>query len=171
MNFKVDKEKLTKAFDHMVEQVGQSIHKAEETLGPSLEEMVHNAQKMARDLYALSQEESDALAKALRRDLHKANQTLNQQRKELKDWLSFDLTLVEDRFIDLIARAADKTWLDFHAFENEGDHQASTYHTGEVCNAGTLSCTQCGKEIHFTKSSHIPPCAGCHGSEFYRVIS
>ena len=170
MTFKVEKEKLIKAFDHMVEQLDQSIHKAEETLGPSLEEMVHNAQKMARDLYALTQEESDALAKALKRDLHKADETLNKQRKELKDWFSFDLALVEDRFIDLIAKAADKSWLDFRAFENE-DIQASVYHTGEVCNAGTLSCINCGKEVHFSRISHIPPCSGCHGTEFYRVIA
>jgi len=170
MNFKVDKDKLVKAFDHMVEQVNESVHKAEEAIAPSVEEMVHNAQKMARDLYALSQEESDALAKTLKRDLHKANQTLNQQSKELKDWLSFDLTIAEDKFIDLVKKAADKTWLDFHAFESE-DHQASVYHSGEICSAGTLSCKNCGKHVHFTKTSHIPPCAGCHGSEFYRVIS
>lgn len=170
MSLKEDKDKLIDAFDHMVDQVNQSIHKAEETLSPTIEEMVHNAQKMARDLYSLTQEESEALAKTLKKDLHKANETLNQQRKELKDWLSFDLTIVEDRFIDLIARAADKTWLDFHAFEIES-HQGSIYRTGEVCNAGTLSCKQCGKEVHFSKTSHIPPCAGCHGTEFYRVIS
>ncbi|MCP4431875.1 MAG: zinc ribbon-containing protein [Gammaproteobacteria bacterium] len=170
MTFKVDKEKLIEAFDHMVDQVNHSIHKAEETIKPSLDEMLQNAQKMARDLYALTQEESEALAKTLKKDIHKANQALNQQGKELKDWLNFDLTLVEDRFIDLIAKASDKTWLDFRAFESE-DHQASSYRTGEVCNAGTLSCNQCGKEMHFSKTSHIPPCAGCHGSEFYRVIA
>lgn len=170
MSLKEDKDKLIEAFDHMVDQVSQSIHKAEETLAPTIEEMVHNAQKMARDLYSLTQEESEALAKTLKKDLHKANETLNQQSKELKDWLSFDLTVVEDRFIDLIGRAADKTWLDFRAFESE-NHQASTYKTGEVCNAGTLCCQKCGKEIHFSKTSHIPPCAGCHGTEFYRVIS
>lgn len=170
MNLKENKDKLVEAFDHMVDQVSQSVHKAEEKLGPGLEEMVHNAQKMARDLYALTQEESEALAKTLKKDLHKANKALNQQGKELKDWLNFDLTLVEDRFIDLIARAADKTWLDFRAFESE-NHQASLYRTGEVCNAGTLSCNKCGKEIHLSKTSHIPPCAGCHGTEFYRVIS
>ena len=170
MSIKVDKDKLIEAFDHMVDQVNHSIHKAEQTLAPSIEEMVKNAQKMARDLYALSQEESEALAKTLKKDLRRANQTLNQQGKELKDWLSFDLSLVEDRFIDLIAKAADKTWLDFHAFENE-DHQASSYRSGEVCNAGTLSCSNCAKEIHFSRTSHIPPCAGCHGSGFYRVVA
>jgi ABC-type transporter Mla subunit MlaD len=170
MTFKEDKDKLVEAFDHMVEQVNQSIHRAEESLGPTIEEMVHNAQKMARDLYALTQEESEQLAKTLKKDLRNANEAMNKEGKEMKDWLAFDLALVEDRFIDLIAKAADKAWLDFHAFENE-THQASTYRTGEVCNAGTLSCNECGKEVHFTKTSHIPPCAKCHGTEFYRVIS
>ncbi len=169
MAFKVDNEKLVKAFEHMVESVSQSIHDAEEAIGPGVEEMIHNAQEVARDIYALSQEESDSLAKALKRDLHKANKAINQQQKELKDWLSFDLTVVEDRLIDLVAKAADKTWLDFRAFENE-DHQASVYHSGEICSAGTLSCNSCGKHVHFSKSSHILPCAGCQGSEFYRVI-
>lgn len=170
MAFKVDNEKLVKAFEHMVENVNQAIHEAEEAIGPGIEEMIHNAQAVARDIYALSQEESDSLARALKRDLHKANKAINQQQKELKDWLSFDLTVVEDRFIDLVSKAADKTWLDFHAFENE-DHQASVYHSGEICSAGTLSCNKCDKHVHFSKSSHIPPCAGCQGSEFYRVIS
>ena len=170
MTMKVDSEKLIKAFDHMVEEVNQSIHKAEDALKPGVEEMVNNAQKLARDLYTLTQEESESLANTLKRDLHKANKAMNQQGKELKDWLSFDLTLVEDQFIDLIAKAADKTWLDFRAFESE-DHQASIYHTGEICSAGTLSCNNCGKHVHFKKTSHIPPCADCHHTEFFRVVS
>ncbi|MCP3686980.1 MAG: zinc ribbon-containing protein [Gammaproteobacteria bacterium] len=170
MDFKTNSEKLLKAFDHMVEQVNQAIHEAEEAVGPSIEKMIHNAQLVARDIYTLSQEESDSLAKTLRRDFYKAHKTLNQQGKELGDWLSFDLTLVEDRFIDMVAKAADQSWLDFHAFEHE-DHQASVYHSGEICNAGTLCCKNCEKHIHLSRSSHIPPCAACHHSEFYRVIS
>ena len=120
MSFKTEKDKLVEAFDHMVEQVNESIHKAEESLGPTIEEMVHNAQTIARDLYALTQEESEALAKTLKKDLRNANEAMNKEGKEMKDWLAFDLALVEDRFMDLISKAADKTWLDFHAFENTG---------------------------------------------------
>ena len=90
-----DKEKLVAAFDHMVENVSEAVHKAEEALAPTVDEMIHNAQVLARELYALSQEEAESLGATLKRDMHKANRTLNQQRKELKDWLSFDLTLVE----------------------------------------------------------------------------
>ena len=170
MTFKAEKDKLVEAFDHMVDQVNQSIHKAEESLSPTIDEMVHNAQKMARDVYALTQEESEHLAKTLKKDLRNANKAMNKEGKEMRDWLAFDLALAEDRFLDLISKAADKTWLDFHAFENE-THMANSYRTGEVCNAGTLSCNKCGNEIHFTKTSHIPPCAKCHGTDFYRVIA
>ena len=165
-----DTEKLVAAFEHMVEEVGEAIHDAEEALAPTVDEMVHNAQQIARDLYALSQEEAEILGAALKRDLHKANQAMNQQGKELKDWLSFDLTLVEDRFIDLVARAADKGWLDFRAFETE-DHQASTYSSGEVSTAGTFSCRQCDNSIRLTATGQIPVCPVCGHGEFFRVIS
>ena len=170
MNIKTDREKLIRAFDHMVENVSQTIHHAEEALAPTIDEMVHNAASIAEDIHKLSREETEHLSKALKRDIKSANKALNQQRKELKDWLSFDLTLVEDKFIDLVARAADKTWLDFRSFENES-HQADSYATGEVCSAGTLCCKNCSQTMNFSKTSHIPPCSKCHATEFYRVIS
>lgn len=165
-----DRDKLIAAFDHMVDNVGKAMHEAEEALAPTVDEMIHNAQRLARDLYALSQEEAESLGNTLRRDIDKANRTLNQQGKELKDWLSFDLTLVEDRFIDLIARAADKTWLDFREFENQS-HQASVYRSGEVCNAGSFSCGSCGHSIQLTATGVIPRCPSCDHAEFYRIVS
>jgi hypothetical protein len=170
MSIKPDSEKLVKAFDHMVESVSQSIHSAEEALAPTIDDMVQNSQRIAGDLFKLSKKESERLGKALKRDIESANKTLNQQSKELKDWLSFDLTLVEDKFIELVARVADKTWLDLKSFENE-PRPADSYRTGEVCNAGTLCCKNCVQTINLTKTSHIPPCPQCHHTEFYRVVS
>jgi rubrerythrin len=169
MEIKPDREKLIEAFDHMVDQVNQAIHEAEEALAPGIDEMIHNAQQLARELFTLTQEEAESLGDTLKRDMQKANTTLNQQGKELKDWFSFDLVAVEDRFIDMIAKAADKTWLDFRAFENE-DHQASLYVSGEICNAGTLSCNSCGNTIQLSKSGQIPLCPNCQHNKFYRVV-
>jgi hypothetical protein len=164
-----DKDKLVAAFEHMVDQVSDAIHGAEEALEPTIEEMVHNAQQLARELFALTQEEAEGLGATLKRDMHKANKTLNQQGKELKDWFSFDLTLIEDRFSDMIARAADKTWLDFRAFEVE-DHQASIYLTGEVCNVGRFSCSKCDSSLDLIKTGQLPRCPACDHGEFHRVI-
>jgi len=159
---------LVAAFEHMVENVNESIHQAEEALAPTVDEMVHNAQQLAREIYHLTQEEAESLGATLRRDMQKANQVLNQQSKELRDWLSFDLALVEDRFIEMIAQAADKSWLDFRAFGNE-EHQASLYRSGEVCNAGSFSCNHCDEVLRLTSTAQIPPCAACGGKEFYRI--
>jgi hypothetical protein len=173
MDIKPDREKLTKAFDHMVESVSHSIHEAEEAVAPTIDEMLQNAQRITADLFKLSKNESERLRKALKRDIQSAHKTLNQQGKEIKDWLSFDLTLVEDKFIELIARVADKTWLDLRSFESLEDDGRPTdsYRTGEVCSAGTLCCKNCVQTIVMTKTSHIPPCPHCHHSEFYRVVS
>ncbi len=165
-----DREKLVAAFDHMVENVSEAMHEAEEALAPTVDEMVHNAAVLARELFALSQEEAESLAGTLKRDIGKANRVLNQQRKELKDWWSYDLALVEDRFIELISRAADKAWLDFRQFESE-EHQASVYRSGEVCNAGTFSCTHCDRRINLAGTDQIPRCPACDHDEFYRVIT
>ena len=159
---------MVAAFEHMVENVNESIHQAEEALAPTVDEMVHNAQQLAREIYNLTQEEAESLGATLRRDMQKANQVLNQQSKELRDWLSFDLALVEDRFIEMIAQAADKSWLDFRAFGNE-EHQASLYRSGEVCNAGSFSCNHCDEVLRLTSTAQIPPCAACGGKEFYRI--
>jgi hypothetical protein len=170
MDIKNDSEKLIKAFDHMVENVSKAMHETEEALAPSIDEMIQSAQILASDIHKLSQEESEKLGEALKRDIQKANKALNQQKKELKDWLSFDLTLVEDKFIELISRAADKSWLDFRDFENQSK-QAEIYRTGEVCSAGTLCCNNCAQTMNLSKTSHIPPCPKCHHTEFYRVVS
>jgi cell division septum initiation protein DivIVA/DNA-directed RNA polymerase subunit RPC12/RpoP len=164
-----DREKLVAAFEHMVENVSESVHRAEEALEPTIDEMVHNAQQLAREVFTLTQEEAESLGATLKRDMQKANQVMNQQKKELKDWLSFDLTLVEDRFIDMIARAADKTWLDFRAFESE-DHQASLYKSGEVCNAGSFSCCKCGEIVRLPSAGQIAACPACQHEKFYRVV-
>jgi rubrerythrin len=163
------RDKLVDAFEHMVENVSESIHDAEEALAPTIDEMVHNAQVLARDLYALTQEEAESLGDTLKRDMHKANEALNQQGKELRDWLSFDLTLIEDRFIDMIARAADKTWLDFRAFEQQ-NQQAHLYRSGEVCNSGSFSCKHCGETVRLSRTGRIPTCPACGKKKFYRVV-
>jgi len=169
MNIK-DREKLVAAYEHMIDSVGAALHEAEEALAPTVEEMVNNAQQLAREIFTLSQEDAEMLGDTLRRDMHRADEILNRQSKELRDWWSFDLALAEDRFAEMIARAADKTWLDFRAFASE-DHQASVYRSGEVCSAGTFSCTQCSEEIRLAGTGQLEPCANCGNLEFFRVVA
>ncbi len=40
------------------------------------------------------------------------------------------------------------------------------YKTGEVTSPGTLTCMECGAEMHFTATVRIPPCPKCYKTRF-----
>lgn len=110
------KDKLLQAFNHMVDQMYAAVEKAEETLSPTADEMLKNAEKMSKQLFALTQDEARSIAENVKRDISNARDYLKADGKELSQWLKFDIQQVEDKFTDFLAQAADKTWLDFHAF-------------------------------------------------------
>ncbi len=163
------KDKLVQGFNQMVDELFAAVEKAEETLSPTVTQMLDNAEKLGKQAYALTQDEMKTVSTHLKQEISRARHYLHDEGKEMKDWLNFDLHQVEDRFTDFISKAADKTWLDFHQFEQENEQQI-IYKTGEICSPGTLRCLDCGQTMKFTKSSRIPPCPKCHHTRFERVV-
>ena len=163
-------EKILSAFNHALEEFQKLMETTEQSLKPTVDEMVQNASKISRQVYALTQDESKLISDQLSKELKHLKQYLRSEGKEVSQWLDFDLQMVEDRFVEVALSAADKVWLDFKKFE-EDVQNPPVYQTGEICSAGTLICTQCNKTLTFTRTSHIPPCSGCHGTHFRRKIT
>lgn len=44
--------------------------------------------------------------------------------------------------------------------------QGLEFKTGEVTSAGTLTCKECGAEMHIKQAARIPPCPKCHKTVF-----
>ena len=164
-----NKDKLLQGFNRMVDELHAAVEKAEETLSPTVSEMIDNAQKLSKQAYALTQDEAKNITEHLKREIRHAREYLQTDGKELKEWFNFDVQQVEDRFAEFLAQAADKTWLDFRQFAQETE-QHSIYKTGEICSPGTLRCLKCGQTMKFTKSTRIPPCPKCHHTQFERVV-
>lgn len=162
------KDKILQAFNQMVDDLHAAIEKAEEKISPTLDEMITNAEKMSKQLYALTQDEMRAVSEHVKRDIAHAREYMQTEGRELNQWLKFDIQQVEDKFADFLSQAADKNWLDFHAFKQS--QKNVLYHTGEPCGPGTLSCLGCGQEMKFTRNSRIPPCPKCHKTEFTRQV-
>lgn len=163
------KDKLLKAYNHMVDELHAAVEKAEETLSPTIDEMLKNAEQLSKKAYALTQDEAKSISEHLKRDIAHAREYMQTDGKEFKQWLNFDIQQVEDRFIDFLSKAADKTWIDFRALDLL-NKKNSVYSTGEICSAGTLRCLKCSQQMKFTKNSHIPPCPKCHHTKFERVV-
>jgi hypothetical protein len=162
-------EKLDAAYQTMLARAKTGMEQA----GPGpLSVGIHHYIQVAKDkaveLEELSREEAEKISDYLRRDLEDAAGYLARTGKELGDWMRFDLQLVEDRFLDMFGMMVDHTRLELDRLARQA-HDAEFWRTGEVAGPGALRCAACGKEMHFHKTGHIPPCPACKGTQFRRT--
>jgi len=160
-------DRLVDAYEAMLERVHTSAEGAEKRTLPWLSEALADAKEKAVELGELTREEADKISTYVERDIHEAATFIVDTGKEFREWLRFDVGLIQDRFLDMLAGMADHT---SEALKDIADRarEASSYHTGEITAPGMLECVACGEVLHFDKTGHIPPCPKCHATEFKR---
>ncbi len=161
-------EKLIQAYDKMMERVSASLEEAEEKALPTLKENIDKAAEKAVELEELTHDEAQKIAMYLRRDLQDAGRHLADTGEQLGSWLKFDMEQIEDRLLEFMSHAADKTRLQLLELQHELEEDPP-HHSGEITGPGTLYCSECGQAIHFHETGHIPPCPKCHASNFRRA--
>lgn len=132
--------------------------------GHTARRAIETATETATELGELTREEAERIGYYLKRDIQDAAEYLAAQGGELRDWLRFDVELVEDRILDALTLLVDNTKVEL----SEWTERANEWHTGEVTGPGTLVCHACGEELHFNRPGHIPPCPKCRGSRYRR---
>ena len=164
-----DKGSLVDGYNRMMERVKGALDTAEHEALPTLQRSIDDAKHHAIELGEVTREEAESIARWLKRDLDDAGYYLASGGSELRQWLRFDIEMVEERALEFFTRAADRSRLEFLDFENRVTAETE-YRTGEVTSPGTLSCEACGKVIHFHAAGHIPPCPSCHATLFRRLL-
>ncbi|PLY14845.1 MAG: hypothetical protein C0631_10055 [Sedimenticola sp.] len=160
-------ERLVDAYENMLERVDEMLDKAEKTALPTLKKSLEKARERAVELNELTREEAEKISAYVERDMHDAADYLNKTGEEFRNWFSFDMKLIESHMIEMFANVADRTRLELERFAEQA-RESSLYHTGEITGPGTLVCVECGKELHYHKAGHIPPCPQCHTTKFRR---
>ncbi len=153
---------------HWVERIHHLFEAAEEKAIPTLESNLEKAQQQAIELKEITKEEAEKIATYLRRDMQDAAKYLHDTGKEFSTWFQFDIQLIEARLIEIFASIADKTRLEQSQLAEQARRSAE-YHTGEITGIGTLGCNACNTQLHFKKTSRIPPCPKCHKTTFTRL--
>ncbi len=162
-------ERLVDAYERMLEHVDEFIGKAEKTALPSLKKSLESAREKAVELNELTREEAEKISAYVERDMKEAAHFLVETGDEFRNWFRFDVQLIENRMMELFATVADRTRVELERFANQA-RQAAIYRTGEITGPGTLVCDECGKELHFHKAGHIPPCSKCRGTRYHREV-
>ena len=156
--------KLTVAYNLMLERARETMAKAGKGLGHGIDA----AMEKATELGELSREEAEQVGDYIRRDLHDAADFINESGSELRDWLRFDLEVVEQSLADIFSQMVDHTRLELDRLQQRAN-ALGEWHTGEVVGIGTLECKGCGEQLHFHHTGHIPPCPKCRGTRYRRI--
>lgn len=168
MNKKQDKtgsKSGEKTYHHLLTELKQRLEHLDEQ---SVMDAVDEAKEVVGQLTKTSQQEIDNIAHYLKRDLHDAASYLNLTGEDLKRWLKFDWTLVEDRLWDTFSSVADKTALELMQLKFRLE-RGEPYTAGQVTGVGSLQCDDCGEVVQFTEVSTIKPCVKCKGKIFSRI--
>ncbi len=158
---------LVAAYEKMLERVHHTLEQTEHRV-PNLRQNLEQAREKAVEMGELTREEAEKVASYIERDLHDAASFIVETGQQVRDWWRFDLGRMQVGMLEWFSRMADQTSLQLQEMA-EQLRQAQIYRTGEVTGPGTLVCAACGREMHFQKPGHIPPCPHCHGTQYGRA--
>lgn len=164
-----EEQRLSEGMDRMLSRVSDAYRKDGNDRVTTLSQALEHARARAEELGELTRDEARMLGEFLWRDLEDAGGFLARTGKSLRDWLNFDLELLERESLERFMSVADRTRLEWLEFQRRSA-APPTYRTGEMTTAGTLECLACGAQMRFKKPGHIPPCARCGGTEFQRPV-
>ncbi len=110
-----------------------------------------------------SREQAEKISAYLRRDLSEVGKKALQARDAVLAAVEPHRVVagMQSGLAKLLSTAADV--LSELAGKSE---QGLEFKTGEVTSPGTLTCKDCGKEMHFKATVRIPPCPQCHKTVF-----
>lgn len=164
-NFEKELErKLEQGYEKMVKSVKSALQEAEEKTLPALNKAVEKAKEAAVEVGKLTKREAENLAEYVKKDLVNAAEQFETATTEFSEELSEEVKDVEAGFFYWMLTLADPAKIQLRDFLI--GMQLEDFHAGEVTSAGTLECQSCGKQIHLEKTSHIPPCPECSGTEY-----
>ncbi len=129
----------------------------------NLDEALRKANEELTSAGDFSREQAEKIGGYVRRDLTQLAEQAGQVRESLKKAADPQrvATGIQSVFARIVGGAA-ATLADLAArAEQQLEHR-----TGEVTSPGTLTCKDCGSEMHLTATVRIPPCPKCYKTTF-----
>lgn len=160
-------DKMVAAYEELLKRTQETLETTQKESVPRFRELLEKARDNMVELGELTREEAHKVADYLRRDVEDAASYIAETGNDIREWWRFDLELIEQRMMDMFAKAADQTSLQLAQWA-ESARQMSLYQAGEITGPGTLVCDKCGAETHFVQTGRIPACAECGNTTFRR---
>ena len=162
-----DTNRLSRAYNRMLENLRDAFHDLEESSEQALKLRVDFAKQKLYEMEEWTREEVDQVGDYLQRDLQNAATYLSETGQGFRDWMKRDLQLAESAFADMFANAVDTTRLELERFRQQAEQ--GEWYTGDITGPGILTCVKCGHRMRIETTTHVVPCPKCLGTVFRKT--
>ncbi|MDQ6976271.1 MAG: NADP-dependent isocitrate dehydrogenase [Mariprofundaceae bacterium] len=147
-------------YDELADRARDIFESGAEKTQEFVQSAVETAREQLTTAGTFTEEQGQRLKSFLEDDMFRMAESM---RNEAKSRLNPSrLTVGAMASLSAVMKAAGSAINDLASKAEQGLHCRS----GEITSAGTLTCIQCNKEMHFKKTGRIPPCTECHHTEF-----
>ncbi|MBU1691950.1 MAG: zinc ribbon-containing protein [Gammaproteobacteria bacterium] len=150
-------------YDRYAERARELFEAGQEKSKDAMEKAMEVARQQLSDAGEFSAEQGEAFKKFMHRDLEQTAQDMRALSQEAKEHLN--PARLGAGALSSIARLLEATGSALQSLSRKAE-DALHYNTGDITAAGTLNCTKCGQKVHLKRTTKIPPCPSCHGTEF-----
>lgn len=150
-------------YDRFTERARELFDAGQEKSTEAMEKAMEGARAQFAAAGEFSAEQGDAFKKFMHRDLDQTAQDMKELGQEAKERLN--PARLGAGALSSMARLLEATGSALKGLSHKAE-EALRFNTGEITSAGTLTCTKCDQKVQLKRSSHIPPCPSCHGTEF-----
>ncbi len=150
-------------YDRFAERARELFDAGQEKSKDAMEKAMENAREQLAAAEEFSAEQGEAFKKFMRRDLDQTAEEMRELGQEAKERLN--PARLGAGALSSMAKLLEATGSALQNLSRKAE-DALHFNTGEITAAGTLTCTKCGQKVQLKRSAHIPPCPGCHGTQF-----
>ncbi|MBU0688747.1 MAG: zinc ribbon-containing protein [Gammaproteobacteria bacterium] len=150
-------------YDRFAEKSSEIFEKGQEKGHEAWDKAMDLAREQMAAAGEFSSEQGEVFKRYLRRDLEQTVSDLNQLGKDAKE--NLNPARLGAGALSSLAKILRATGGALTALSNKTE-AALIYQSGEITLACTLQCTSCGHKILLTKTSVVPTCPECQGTEF-----
>ncbi len=115
---------------------------------------------------SFTREQAEKVSAFVKRDMQHAVDNAAKARESLKDAVAPGRVAAGAQ--SLMSKILSGTAATLNEWAEKSEKQLE-FKTGEVTSPGTLTCRNCGEQIHMRKTARIPPCPSCHQTLFRKA--
>lgn len=158
-----EQDREAQGYEKLAAKAKEIFEDSKEKTVETFDKAVKTARERLEAAGELGKEEAEQLAGYLRRDIKAAMSQTEGLGDRLKE--SLDPGRLGSAFLGLTSTVLTTTGGAFSAWAQKAD-EALVFRTGEITGPGTLTCKNCGNEMHIKGTKRIPPCGKCHKTDF-----